>query len=190
MKQQVTRRGLLQASLCCAVLAAVSTPIELGRSSLVQPLLDPNWRVKLRLTQHISSTFKCSFDLAKRIVDSAYTQATLTGLSPFLILAVVAKESSFSPQARSSYGAVGLMQVVPRMHADAVARITHPEGLEHPESNIATGTSILKRYLVRAKGNLTKALSKYSGGAKRYPERVTRYQLEFTAAAYAEAHHA
>lgn len=182
--KQVTRRGLVQASLFSAVLAAAVMPRDLGMGLQLNPIVDPDWQAKLRLSKYISQTFKCSFDLAQRIVQSAYVNASSAGLPPLLVLAVVAKESSFSPDARSHYGAVGLMQVVPRIHAQAVADISHPAGLRHPESNIATGTRILKGYLKGAGGNIRKALTRYSGGARKYPELVTRYWARFATVAY------
>lgn len=182
---QVTRRGLFQASLCCAVLAASNLPLDLGTEPEVPPAVDPDFQAKHFLTQYISRTFSTSGNLAQRIVESAFGNAALTHLSPLLVLAVVAKESSFSPAARSSYGAVGLMQVVPRIHALAVARLRHPDGLWHPESNIETGTVILEGYVSHSHGNVRQALKRYSGGARQYPERVMSYWSQFAAVAYA-----
>jgi soluble lytic murein transglycosylase-like protein len=185
--QQVSRRGLLQASLFCAAVSIVAAPGDLAFEAFT-PTIDPDWETKSRLTRFISNKYKQPAEVVARIVNSAFQNAVSASLSPLLILAVVAKESRFIPEAVSFYGAEGLMQVVPRMHPEAVAKIEHPDGLFHPESNIKAGTSILKDYLKRANGDLKQALRKYSGGARRYSERVTNYWEQFTDIAYPAKH--
>jgi soluble lytic murein transglycosylase-like protein len=143
-------------------------------------ILDRNAVVKLRLSLFISQAYRQELSLISRVVDAAFYNAQGTGVSPFLILAIIAKESSFYPAASSGYGALGLMQVVPRMHPKAVAAIQHPAGLLHPESNVATGTLILCRYLVSSKGSLYKALYRYSGGARSYYAKVSKYKDDFS----------
>ncbi len=181
---QVTRRGLVQASFSCALLAAAVSPLSLA-PALPPPMLpDPNWLAKLKLARYIAKTFSRPMDLTYRIVDASFRNALKAKLSPLLVLAVIAKESSFTPTARSDYGAVGLMQVVPRMHEDLVARIVEPEGLEHPESNIDTGTTILAGYMRSKGGDVQATLRKYSGNARQYGERVLAYWQEFAQVAY------
>ncbi len=95
-------------------------------------------------------------------------------LNPALVAAVVFTESGFHPQARSSRGAYGLMQVVPVTWrelagepacAAEVARLTDPPCMEDPESNLETGTAYLRRLVDRFKGNLPYALAAYNAGA-------------------------
>jgi soluble lytic murein transglycosylase-like protein len=180
---QVTRRGLVQASLSCALLAAATAPLTLAPATVPwKP--DPDGPVKMRLTSYIAQTYHQPFELVHRIVEAAFSRAPKEKISPLLVLAIVAKESSFSPTAKSWYGAVGLMQVVPRMHEELVSRIDHPDGLEHPEANIDTGTVILGGYIRSKGGDLHAALRKYSGGARQYGRRVVAYWSEFSKVAY------
>jgi soluble lytic murein transglycosylase-like protein len=177
---QVTNQGLLQAFFFLAIVFAAVVPqsISVGELPYSAEQLAQNRQlhreatIKARLTTFIVSTYKQKPVVAKRIVDSAYKESVRTNLSPLLILAIIAQESSFQPKAESSYGAQGLMQVVARIHSKEVALLPHPAKLWHPESNIATGSGILKRYLKSADGNLDQALTRYSGNATSYAARV------------------
>ncbi len=124
------------------------------------------------LVDYVSRTFKVSVDLASRIVMTAYREASFVGVSPFLVLAVIEKESSFQPGARSPVGAVGLMQVMAKYHAQRFSTGGKRVDLAHPETNIKVGSTILREYLDASKGNLKQALSRYSGGTKGYAGEV------------------
>jgi soluble lytic murein transglycosylase-like protein len=177
---QVTHRGLVQAFLFLAILffAAIPQSVSRGELQFTPEQLAESTRyqritaTKKHLAQFIVSTYKQTPVVAKRIVDAAYQESVRTDLSPLLILAIIAQESSFRPKAESGYGAQGLMQVVARIHSKEVAKLRHPAKLWHPESNIATGSGILKQYLKSAGGNLDLALTRYSGNATSYAARV------------------
>lgn len=124
-----------------------------------------------RLAAHISKTWKKPLPESRRIVRAAFAQAHKRQLSPTLVLAVVAQESSFRPAARSGYGAQGLMQVVPRHHPEKVRGIGRG-GLLAPETNIAVGTQVLAEYLERGNGQVDAALVRYSGKATAYPQKI------------------
>jgi soluble lytic murein transglycosylase-like protein len=131
------------------------------------------------LVDHLSAKYKKPEGLVKRIVSSAYTEAVKVGMSPLLILAIAMKESSLDPAARSGYGAVGLMQVVPRFHMEKMSANADPEVLlKRPEDNIRVGTTILAEYHVQQGGSLTSTLAKYSGKARGYAERVFKFRKE------------
>lgn len=89
-----------------------------------------------------------------------------------LVRAMIQVESRWDPGARSSAGAVGLMQVMP-----ASARMVGLNYTRHdllcPEKNIVAGTRILRHYQ-RTTGSLREALRLYSGGARNYYERVMK----------------
>lgn len=185
---QVTRRGLVQAGLSCALLAAICTPRDIAPALTLPPLAaDIDGVAKKRLVDHIARLFHQPVVLVSRIVEAAFRQAHLTDLPALLILAVVAKESGFRPSARSGYGAIGLMQVVPRWHDKLIANLDHPQGLEHPESNIAAGAVILSKLMKNKKGDLSAALQKYSGGARQYTGRVVTYWAQFADVGYRHA---
>jgi len=77
--------------------------------------------------------------------------AGLHGLDPNLVAAVMMTESGGNPNATSSKGAIGLMQVV--------------GGSYDPETNISQGSQILANDLQRFNGDLELALSAYNAGA-------------------------
>lgn len=97
------------------------------------------------------------------IVRAAYAQAERLNLDPMRILAITRVESRFNPNATSHHGAKGLMQVLPRWHRDKL-RGRSPY---NPDTSIEVGSRIYKEYLDLSKGNQTKALFRYLGGADR-----------------------
>lgn len=105
-----------------------------------------------------------SIDTVRKIINVAYAQARKHGIDPFLILTTIKTESRFRVDAKSSAGAQGLMQVMPRWHRDKIAG----RNIKNIETNIEVGTTILVDCLDKHKQNVTLALRCYSGGAKNY----------------------
>jgi len=83
-----------------------------------------------------------------------------------LAVAVANTESHFSPESLSSYGAMGVMQVVWRIHHGLLQAngILSGEELHNPDRGIAAGCLLLGRYL-RAEGDTREALGRYAGGS-------------------------
>lgn len=83
-----------------------------------------------------------------------------------LIYAVIRTESSFDPNARSSVGAIGLMQLMPDT-LDWLSRLLdeeQPTGeINDPETNIKYGTYYL-RHLYNRFGNWKTAIAAYNAG--------------------------
>ncbi|HEY8761804.1 MAG TPA: transglycosylase SLT domain-containing protein [Candidatus Dormibacteraeota bacterium] len=70
------------------------------------------------------------------------------GVDPNLLLAVSFKESSWRPDALSSEGAIGLLQVMPSTAAVAGPRfLGRPVNLEDPMDNAEMGAALLKDLL-------------------------------------------
>ena len=107
--------------------------------------------------------YRVSSEAMREVVDAAYIEARRNRLDPLLILAVMAVESRFNPIAESNYGAAGLMQVIPRYHADKFAAHAG-ESMLDPQINIRVGARVLKEYVVRG-GNEVAGLQLYNGAA-------------------------
>jgi soluble lytic murein transglycosylase-like protein len=81
------------------------------------------------------------------------------GLDPALVRAVVGVESGFQPEAVSSKGAQGLMQLMP-----ATARDLGVIDPFDPAANLDGGSRYLSSLVARYEGDLTKALAAYNAG--------------------------
>ena len=90
------------------------------------------------------------------------------GLDPALLAAVIYRESKFDPDAVSSSGAIGLMQLLPDT-AKGIAQYTggsrfRVEDLYDPEINVRYGAFYLKRLLRKYDGDVRLALAAYNAG--------------------------
>ena len=115
--------------------------------------------------------------LVRRISRAVLRESRRQQVPPSLIAAVLVTENTtLRPEARSSVGAQGLMQVMP-MHAGA--ELCQSSDLVDVDSNICHGTLILARNLRRTSSS-TAALLRYNGcvhgtntpDCQRYPSRV------------------
>lgn len=127
---------------------------------------------KLAQTKYLAEKFGQQPATVRKYVDLAWAEADKRdGIEPELLIAIMQKESSLRPRVQSRYGAQGLMQVVRRWHHD---KLSPSESLFDPEVNIRVGADILEEYLELAGGSLIKALGKYSGSARGYPNRILK----------------
>lgn len=94
-------------------------------------------------------------------------------LSPELLRAVIAQESSGNPRVTSKAGARGLMQLMPATARDL--GVTNPDDLYDPAINIDAGARYLNQLLKRFGGDTAAALSAYHSG----PGRVSRLRNEY-----------
>lgn len=128
------------------------------------------WQRKMspRLARFVSSA-----DLHALILQRVYQEASLAGLPPSLILALIEVESAFKANAVSSAGAVGLMQIMPFWIEELGLAA---DNLKDPARNLRYGCTILAHYLAVENGDFTRALARYNGslGKTWYPERVMR----------------
>ena len=112
-------------------------------------------------------------DPGKRLnlLKQIHREARRAELHPELVLAVIDVESNFDRFAISKAGAQGLMQVMPFW----LKEIGKPrDSLFNVRTNLRMGCTILKYYLKKEKGDLTRALARYNGslGRYKYPNKV------------------
>jgi len=156
-----------------------------------QETLDPELREALRVAAGAADSFDDRFDAEvwladmsrrlerqvtdpeerMRILSRVHYEASIAGLEPELVLAVIEVESNFDTYAVSVAGALGLMQVMPFWRNE----IGRPgDNLIHLETNLRYGCTILKFYLDKENGDLRRALGRYNGslGRRKYPNKV------------------
>ena len=113
----------------------------------------------------------CVDDIEKIFYQREFTEYVTKYSNEFavpeaLVYAVIRTESGFDPEARSSVGAIGLMQLMPDT-LDWLSRLLDEEAptgeITDPETNIKYGTYYL-RYLCDRFGNLDTALAAYNAG--------------------------
>jgi soluble lytic murein transglycosylase-like protein len=121
-------------------------------------------------------------EIARLVEESARRH----GIDPALVLAVVAVESGFRPEAVSPKGAQGLMQLMPRTAASLGVQDPFD-----PEQNVDAGVRHLEALVRLYDGNLTRALAAYNAGqgaVARHggvpPYRETRAYVRRVLAAY------
>ena len=88
------------------------------------------------------------------------------GRDPDLILSLVRQESAFDPNALSSAGARGLMQLMPST-ARRFQRRIKKRHLARPSTNLKIGIKYLSRLIKKYDGNLIYALAAYNAGERR-----------------------
>ena len=96
---------------------------------------------------------------AARFEEMINNSARRHGVPPELVKAVIMTESSFNPNAGSSVGARGLMQLMP-----PTARALGVRNSLDPAQNIEGGTKYLGQMLRMFKGDIQKALWAYNAG--------------------------
>ncbi|HMN81848.1 MAG TPA: transglycosylase SLT domain-containing protein [Burkholderiaceae bacterium] len=116
------------------------------------------------LAQFIAGRYRVALDNTQLFVDGAYKAAREYKMDPWLLLAVMAVESSFDPDATSHRGAHGLMQVLTRVHTEKFAPFGGVAAAFDPIANIKVGTRILRDYIARD-GSVEGGLKAYVGAA-------------------------
>ena len=118
------------------------------------------------------------------ILRTVHYEATKAGLQPDLVLALIHIESRFDRFALSVAGAQGLMQIMPFWKKELGRQ---DDNFAHIETNLRYGCTILKFYLDKENGHLSRALTRYNGSAGKtwYPEKVMTKWQDYWAAGQA-----
>jgi soluble lytic murein transglycosylase-like protein len=117
----------------------------------------------VRTTRPIEGRYRGDYD---KIIDAAAKSANVRA---DLVRAVIQVESGFDARARSSKGAMGLMQLMPGTAADLGVQNPY-----NPQENIFGGVTYLRQLLDKYGNNEELALAAYNAG----PEAVDRYGYE------------
>ena len=100
-------------------------------------------------------------------------------VDPYLVAAVIKTESKFKSNATSSYGAVGLMQVMPETAVWIAGQLEDmqfsPSSLQEPLCNIRYGTWYLGSLQDEFRGNEVLTLAAYNAGRGNVLEWMEKY---------------
>ncbi len=107
----------------------------------------------------LSTSSQSSDTNMKKIYASVNSAAKKYGLDSKLILAIIKAESNFDPNATSSSGAAGLMQIIPSNFT--YVGITNGYDIDQ---NINGGSKLLKDYLNEFNGDVQMAVAAYNAG--------------------------
>jgi soluble lytic murein transglycosylase-like protein len=120
--------------------------------------------VGARLARHATALTRVE---ERALAETIVREARRNGLPVALVIAVMHVESRFHAFARSSKGALGLMQVLPstaeEIAASAGVDWSGPRTLFDPEANVRLGIAYLA-WLVRRYGELDVVLAAYNAG--------------------------
>ena len=132
---------------------------------------------KTRVAKWISRKYKVSNEAVREIVEISFNAGGDFEVDPYVVIAVIAIESSFNPLAESSAGALGLMQVMPLIHRKKFEKYGGFDKSLDVKVNVYVGTEILKNFYLRY-GNYQRALLAYVGVSQNsnssYPKKVLR----------------
>ena len=136
------------------------SPLPFG--SLSKPVSVEKTEVK-KETSSLSNTVSKTKDAIMSYIKEASEKH---GVEEKLIKALIKQESGFNPNAVSSAGALGLMQLMP-----STAKYLGVQDALNPKENIEGGVKYLKQMLDKYNGNKILALAAYNAG----PGAVDKY---------------
>lgn len=169
-----------------AVTTVAQTPVKVAEQ-VAQTVVQAPEKVA-QMAEDVKASF---FNKEVPFGSIIYAEAKKNDLPPELVAAVVHTESKFVPTARSSAGAIGLMQLVPR-----TGHWLGATDLTNPTQNITAGAKYLRYLTDRFGGDTQKALAAYNAGegnvrrfggvppfkeTRQYVQRVKSFQTDLGA---------
>lgn len=151
--QQATAEGNAE-----IIRTAFSVP---GASQAQGAALSPDFE---RVASAISKRYHVAPVVVGALIKAAQREGQANRIDPLMILAVITVESGFNPFLESGQGAQGLMQIIPKYHADKIGPDKGPAAMFDPAENIRVGTMILRAFMNHA-GSTEEALQLYGGAA-------------------------
>ena len=122
--------------------------------------------------------------LPKSYFDSVRKNAEKMDLDPFLIMAVMKRESAFNSEALSRSGAVGLMQLMPATAARF--KSSKKDDIKDAGTNIRLAAMYLKDLVKRYNGNLAYAAAAYNAGEEALDRWIKWYGDRFDGTEFIE----
>ena len=170
-------REALVTQTSLALQATVPPGVNFAAGPIQQPVLTQRELEQRAVTEMLAKRFRVAQEAVGGFVAAAYRVGKDTSVDPLLILAVICVESRFNPVAESTFGAKGLMQVIPRFHKEKLVGHGGDDALLDPEVNILVGAKVLREYMKRF-GGTQSALQAYAGA---YEEPTAMYSKQVLA---------
>ena len=138
-----------------------------GFESAVKPVEPPAVVLSPRMQgalEYVKRRYHVSPDAVLPVFEIAQLIGKERRIDPLLIVAIIGIESGFNPFAESSFGAQGLMQIIPRFHLDKVPSGGGEKPLLDPVINVQVGVRVLEE-AIRRRGGLIPGLQYYAGSS-------------------------
>ena len=136
-------------------------------------------RAVIGASRFIADRYRVPAERARQIAKVAFRVSREHRVDPYLVLAVIAVESSFRPHVVNHHGAAyGLMQIAVHVHERRVEAVGGRERLFLIRPNIRIGVALLVQYGARVRSRVRHALWRYSGGEYGYARKVLRLTAE------------
>jgi len=182
----------LSGGFSCALRPSVAGDAVLPAVSAAPPAAaaaDPADEVEALLARHLTGL--APFEV-RRTAEALIAEAKRNRIEPELVLAVIHTESGYYNFARSSVGALGLMQIMPAtgemLAREAGIPWTGADLLFEPTLNLRLGTRYLALLHARY-GNWTRALAAYNWGPGAIDRRLAEGQglpVQYTDRVYSQ----
>lgn len=191
IKERFEKREMVQAVRMVAALGETPDTVDLFFKTLAKDVVDgEEYRLMTQLAAEIAPP-KTAVSLSRVALDNmiitngtypvlekSFLEQTVDKFKtndpiyPHIIHALIRRESAFDPQALSSAGAKGLMQVIDATASKTIQKLSFlcgqnckdPRKFSEPLYNVAIGTSYIKEQLEKYNDSIVLALCAYNAG--------------------------